>query len=180
MLGVGTHLSMVMLLRPTSHRAHKGGKSICFLLQCGKMLYCAGGQTVPLPEQHMGWKHILYFQLFQHKHTAVLQNRRNSLLVVSNIKQWPPHFQISTSPHPDIWLDSRWVRFTFYNNNQTLDGNLVFRFSEQLVGWRDHSNIIYVFQCTTIVFLNVQPEGETQEGMWVFSHRDIRNLDERY
>lgn len=33
---------------------------ICFQLQCGKMLYCAGGQMYPSQIKHMGRKHILY------------------------------------------------------------------------------------------------------------------------
>lgn len=52
----------------------EGDECICFQLQCGKMLYSAGGQLHPSQKTHMGRKHILYSERLQHKSTVALRD----------------------------------------------------------------------------------------------------------
>lgn len=74
-----------------------------------------GGLTVPLPVKTCrAGTHFI----FQHISTLATKKKEFTAGQVHN-HTMPALSPNSSSPHPDIWFDSGWARFTFYNNNRT-------------------------------------------------------------
>lgn len=126
-----------------------GSKCACFLLQCGKMLYGAGGQLYPSQNKHTGRKHILYFELFQHKVTVAPQ-RRGILCWCCPISDNNPQRLISASRYL-TWLRMNEIHFHW---QQSQSGWPLL--SKQLGG--DHCKTFPVHH--HCVILNEEQEGK--------------------
>lgn len=101
-----------LILRPKSTHEYN---CICFQLQSEKMCCAGGGLPVPLPVKTCGAGTHFIFQ-----HISLLATKKKEFTAGQVHNQTMPALSPnSSSPHPDIWFDSGWARFTFYNNNRT-------------------------------------------------------------
>lgn len=108
-------------------KVHTGIRLYLFsITKWENVVLCRGGLTVPLPVKTCGaGTHFI----FQHISTLATKKKEFTAGQVHN-HTMPALSPNSSSPHPDIWFDSGWARFTFYNNNRTW--GIIVCLSEQL------------------------------------------------
>lgn len=147
-----------MLSLLTSRQNPQGGEASVFVFFYNVEKCCTvqvGGKLHPSQKKtHMGRKHILYLQLFQHKGNVDVQwvSMKNSLQVVSNIKQrlpWPPNLQISHL-HIQIfdWTEDEWDSLS----RTTIRLWISTWFSASSSSWaKTESTLLIFLKCATIV-----------------------------
>lgn len=102
----------------TDPQAKAHGDTTVFVFYYKVRKCCAvqeGGLTVPLPVKTCRAGTLFIFQ-----HISTLATKKKEFTAGQvHTHTMPALSPNSSSPHPDIWFDSGWARFTFYNNNRT-------------------------------------------------------------
>lgn len=133
-------------------KAHKGGESVfVFYYKVGKWRPVRGASCTP-PSENIWGRNTFFISKYFSSDTHHRAQECIAGQVGHQTMTACPFSEDLISPHPDIWLDSGWVRSTFHNNNQTFEEHLVVCLSKQLGG--KTAGELFILSVHFCVFVN--------------------------